>query len=140
MVADADRRKRIAVVMAICAPIVALHFMTGADYRGPVRWFVNGYLIDILLPFYLYFLFGLALEAKSRLRLWPIRAAVVLLLGASVETLQGLGIPVLGRTFDPLDYVAYGIGTGLAATVDRQVFLRLLPFWRVETGGPSTNG
>ena len=89
MISGSERRKRIAVVLGICMPVVVLHFVTGTGYHGPARWFVNGYLIDMLLPFYLYFLAGLALEGKRRLHSWPVRAAAVLAIGACIETLQG---------------------------------------------------
>jgi hypothetical protein len=41
--------------------------------------------------------------------------------------LQALGVPLLGRTFDPLDFVMFGVGVLLAAFVDRLLFGRFLP-------------
>lgn len=37
----------------------ALHFVTGENYQGPFPIFVNGYMIDILLPMVLVLLMGL---------------------------------------------------------------------------------
>lgn len=44
---------------------------------------------------------------------------------STAEVLQGLGVPVLGRTFDPLDFVMYGAGVLAAVLLDRLV-LRVL--------------
>lgn len=41
-------RKWITVVISLM--VGALQFVTGEDYQGPFPLFVNGYMIDILLP------------------------------------------------------------------------------------------
>jgi len=46
------------LVTLIALIVGALHFVTGEQYQGPFPVFVNGYLIDILLPMAL-FLFEL---------------------------------------------------------------------------------
>ncbi len=38
------------LVVAVALAVGLLHFVTGPNYHGPFRVFVNGYLIDILLP------------------------------------------------------------------------------------------
>jgi len=63
------------------------------------------------------------------LRHWEAKLAIAFLAPAIAETCQYFGVPVLGSTFDPLDYVAYGIGALSAAFVDVQVFSRLFDFW-----------
>jgi hypothetical protein len=51
------------VITAIALTVGALHFVTGEQYQGPFPAFVNGYLIDILLPMALFLLMGLV-ESK----------------------------------------------------------------------------
>jgi hypothetical protein len=48
------------VVVLIALAVGLLHFLTGPGYRGPLPWFVNGYLIDILLPFAMFLVLGVA--------------------------------------------------------------------------------
>lgn len=95
--------------------VASLHFVTGAQYRGPFPDFVNGYLIDIMGPFAAYFLICLNLE-KLLHRIWA--ADAVFLVGVVVELLQYFDVPVFGSTFDPLDFVMYGAGVSLALAVD----------------------
>ena len=108
-------------------PIALLHFFTGSNYSGPYPEFVNGYLIDILLPFGLYFL--LCLD-RIPIKSWIVKSALVFGIGASVEIAQFFGVPLLGRTFDPLDFVMYATGVTLAAILDTLVFPRILGFWK----------
>jgi hypothetical protein len=56
-------------------------------------------------------------------------AALVFGAASFAEAMQGLGVPLLGRTFDPLDVVMYGAGVLLAAMVDRLVLARLFTGW-----------
>jgi hypothetical protein len=49
-------RKRL--VVAIALGVGALHFLTGPGYWGPLPVFVNGHMIDILLPFAMYLVLG----------------------------------------------------------------------------------
>jgi O-antigen/teichoic acid export membrane protein len=51
-------------------------------------------------------------------------------IGASVEIAQFFGVPLLGRTFDPLDFVMYAAGVTLAAVLDMLVFPKTLRFWK----------
>ena len=57
------------VVICIAVPVALLHFLTGPSYHGPFPEFVNGYLIDILLPFAFYFLLC-QIETIPILRHW----------------------------------------------------------------------
>ena len=111
----------------IALTVGLLHFMTGENYYGPFPVFVNGYLIDILLPMVMYLLLGL-IEVK-----WiqsPIfRAAAVFLFGCFVETSQYLGYPQFGSTFDPLDVLAYAGGVLLGIFLDTFLLPRLVPHW-----------
>jgi hypothetical protein len=118
------------VAVAIAVPVALLHFVTGPGYRGPWPDFVNGYLIDIMLPFSVYFLLAPQDAVYPMLRPWWVKALPVFAIGVTVETAQYLGIHLLGETFDPLDFVAYGAGVALAALVDTQIFAGVFEFWK----------
>ena len=111
-------------------PIALLHLFTGSAYNGPWPEFVNGYLLDILVPFAFYLL--LVLPDAPLLRPWTVKALLVFGAGACVEIAQYFGAPILGRTFDPLDFAAYGIGVAIAVLLDTLVFPRIFPFWAAE--------
>lgn len=110
------------VVVAICLAVGALHLVTGPNYGGPFPAFVNGYLIDLLLPFSLVLLLGVGLERLPRLFRPVVRATAVFLFGAAVELLQYLGVPLFGSTFDPLDLLMYAVGACSAVAFERLVF------------------
>jgi hypothetical protein len=122
-------RKKI-VIVSVVIPIALLHFLTGSNYRGPYPGFVNGYLLDILLPLALYLL--LCLSGFSLLRSWAVKGILVFGVGAVVEIAQFFGVPIFGRTFDPLDFVMYGTGVILAAILDTTVFPRVFRSWAPE--------
>jgi len=110
------------VVVAICLTVGALHLFTGPHYRGPRRAFVTGYLIDLVLPFSLVLLLGVGLDRSPSLRRPAVRATAVVLFGAAVEFLQYLGVPLFGRTFDPLDLLMYATGAIAALAFERLAF------------------
>jgi len=108
------------IVVFIAVAVGLLHFLTGPGYRGPAPVFVNGYMIDILLPFAMVLVLGVADQSLLRSRL--ARGGFVFAIGAIAETLQYFGVPIFGRTFDPLDYLMFGIGIGLAVVFERVVW------------------
>lgn len=110
--------------MAICLAVGGLHFVTGPQYKGPFPAFVNGCLIDILLPFAMYLLLGI--PNLKFFRREAVRFVLVFCVGAVTETLQYLGVPIFGRTFDPLDYVMFAAGIGGAVLFERAV-LSMMP-------------
>lgn len=112
------------IVTLICIVVAALHFFTGPTYSGPARFFVTGYLIDLLLPFSSVLLLGVDPRVKDLLRSPVHRAFLVLLLGAFVELAQFLGFHLFGRTFDPLDLAMYAVGVAAAVGFERIVFLQ----------------
>ncbi len=71
------------------------------------------------------------------LKRWEAKLLIMFVMPSIAETCQYFGIPVLGSTFDPLDYLMYAIGATFAAIVDRQVFPRILDFWTKETAEAS---
>lgn len=118
-------------VTLIALAVGLLHFVTGEDYRGPFSAFVNGYLIDILLPMTLYLLLGLFTVKWIHSTLF--RVAFVFLFGCVVETSQYLGYPLFGCTFDLLDILAYACGVGLGAFLDLFLFPRAFKAWRTHS-------
>lgn len=110
------------VVVLLCIAVAALHLLTGPTYSGPARSFVTGYLIDLLLPFSSVMLLGVDPRIDHLLRSPVIRAFLVFLLGAIVELAQFLGIPLFGRTFDPLDIVMYAMGVTAAVGFEHLAF------------------
>lgn len=112
------------IITLIALATSALHFVTGEDYRGPFPLFVNGYLIDILLPMTLVLLMGL-IENRV-IRSAPFRAGAVFGFGCLVEASQYFGRPFFGSTFDPLDILAYAGGVTLGLLLDLVIFPRLI--------------
>lgn len=119
------------LITFVALAVGSLHFITGESYRGPFPIFVNGYLIDILLPMVLYFL--LVLPEIKWMRSPIFRAIAVFLLGCTVETSQYLGYPIFGSTFDPLDILAYASGIGLGVFFDLLLFPRTIKTWETNT-------
>lgn len=116
---------RKSVVVGIALFVAALHFVVGPGYRGPFPGFVHGYLIDLLLPFTMVLLMGFV-EARP-LAHPAVRALAVFGVGAGTETLQYFGVPLFGRTFDPLDYLMFGIGVLGAVLFEATVLTRIPP-------------
>lgn len=117
--------RRKLVVVTICLVVAALHLVTGPDYRGPWRAFVTGYLVDLALPFSLVLLLGIGLEHTPTFQRPGLRATAVVALGAAVELLQYLGVPLFGRTFDVLDLLMYAMGAMAAVAFERLAFAPL---------------
>ncbi|MBA7581553.1 hypothetical protein ES708_23459 [subsurface metagenome] len=119
-------RKKV-VITSIMILIALTHFFTGSNYKGPYPEFVNGYLLDILVPFGFYFL--LCLIKFSLLKSWIVRSILVFGVASFTEMAQFFGVPIFGRTFDPVDFVMFGIGVVLAAIFDIIVFPQIFDFW-----------
>jgi len=119
-------KKRI-VTVVIALLVGALHFVTGENYKGPFPVFVNGYMIDILLPMTLFLLMGL-IENKI-IGSVLFRACAVFGFGCLVEASQYLGYPFFGSTFDPLDILAYAGGVVLGVFLELFLFPHLIREW-----------
>lgn len=118
-------RRWITVLIALVTG--ALHFVTGETYQGPFPLFVNGYMIDILLPLTLVLLMGLFENRLIRSALF--RAGAVFGFGCLVEASQYFGRPFFGNTFDPLDILAYAGGVTLGLLLDLIIFPCLIRGW-----------
>lgn len=121
-----NTQKKILVV-SISVTVALLHFVTGSAYNGPFPVFVNGYMIDILLPLSAYFL--LCLVEMPLFQSWAVKSTVVFGFGLVVEMAQYFSISLLGSTFDPLDIVMYAVGVLSAAFLDVVVFPMVFSFW-----------
>jgi len=63
---------------------------------------------------------------------WKVKLAISFILPSIAETLQLFGIPFLGSTYDPLDYLMYGIGSTSACIIEAQLFPMVFKFWKKE--------
>lgn len=127
--------KRRVVVVSSMLVIAALHIIgIGRHLQG--EWFIlySSYFSDVLIPFGAYLLLCQMEDGEHILLPWWLKLAGTFLLPVVLETLQYFGMDALGVTFDPWDYLAYGIGACLGALVDTQVFPRIFGFWRMERG------
>ena len=115
------------VITLIALTVGALHFIKGQNYQGPFPIFVNGYLIDILLPMTMYLL--MSMFQNKIIHSIPFRACAVFGFGCFVEVSQYFGHPIFGSTFDPLDILAYAGGILLGVLLDFVLFPRLIPRW-----------
>jgi hypothetical protein len=123
-------RGRQAIVVGLMALIAALHIVGPGRYsQGELYRLYYSYFSDIAIPFAFYFLLCMAETSLPILKGWQVKAAVAFFLPSFAETCQYFGIPLLGSTFDPLDYLMYAIGVGAAALVEQWVFTPLIPFW-----------
>jgi hypothetical protein len=122
--------RRLAVISSIVALIAVVHiFRIGSYLQGEWYNLYYSYFSDLVLPFGFYFLPCANEPHIPILRRWQVKWALAFLAPSVAETCQGLGMPVLGSTFDMLDFVMYVIGALSAVVVDTQVFSRLFGFW-----------
>jgi hypothetical protein len=113
------------LVVIIALLVGALHFVIGRNYEGPYKDFMSSYLIDVVLPAVLFLLFHLVFQRHFMLKhSRGISFALVLAIGSLVEILQYLGVPVLGNTFDPWDFLMYFLGAGIGWILDIAILKR----------------
>ena len=114
-------KKAFAITLAIIVAI--LHFVIGPNYKGALKNFLTGYLIDIVLPFVLYFLFTLNISQTTQ------KIAVgagIFIFGTAIEYLQYRGVGIFGSTYDPYDFVAYFVGVASAVMFDLIVWDKII--------------
>lgn len=121
-------RARTLVIVGIVLFIALIHlFRVGSYLRGSLFTLYYSYFSDIAVPFGVYFLVSLNGVRVRLLEDWRVKAAVVFGAASSTEVLQAFGVPLLGRTFDPLDFVMFATGVLLAVLVERSFLDRLFP-------------
>lgn len=110
------------VAGAIVLGVAAVHLLRAGSYlRGTPYRLYYSYASDILVPLAAYFLLCLGERNVQFLGDWRAKAILVFAAASAAEILQGLGVPMLGRTFDPLDFVMFGVGALLGVVADRLV-------------------
>ena len=142
--------------MVVVQLLVALvHVVRPGSYlHGTLYVLYYSYFSDVAIPFGMYFLMCLV-DARVDgahqdfppglgrvdpagqlgyrfvrfLRDWRPKALLVFGVASFTEVLQAFGVPLLGRTFDPLDFVMFAGGVLLAAFADRFLLRRLVPSW-----------
>lgn len=116
-------------------------FRLGTLLREPLSRFYYSYFYDVVIPFGMYLLLCLDnVDIRFRyLRDWRVKAVLVFGVGSFTEVLQGFGVPILGRTFDPLDFVMFAVGVLLAVLADRFVLDRFFPRRSPKTTTPADN-
>ena len=85
-----------------------------------------------MIPFGFYFLLSVKDTSWTFLRNWQTKASIIFLLMSTGEILHYFGIYALAVTFDPLDFVAYGVGTMIAVLFDVLLFPRIFSFWELK--------
>ena len=114
-------KKAFVIILAILVSI--LHFVIGPNYRGPFKGFLTGYLLNILIPFWLYFLLTLNLhQMKQKILV----CAGIFALAAVIEYSQYRGTALLGTTYDPYDFLAYFSGVISAVLLDLTVLDKIV--------------
>ena len=132
---DMKVRGRTALIASILLVIALVHILRVGTYlRGSLFTLYYSYFSDIVVPFGMYFLLYLDAGRVRLLRDWRVRALLVFGVASFTEVLQAFGVPLLGQTFDPLDFLMFGGGVLVAVLVDRFLFDRLLPWWTPKTG------
>jgi len=116
-----NNKRLFVIILAILVAII--HFIIGPNYNGPFKSFLSGYLIDILLPFFLYFLFTLKL---NRIKQKILVGLGILSLATAIEYLQYRAIGIFGSTFDPYDFLAYLTGVVSAILFDLIVLEKII--------------
>ena len=123
MITKRLRNYKRAFVVILAVAVALLHFVIGPNYKGALRNFLTGYLIDILLPFFLYFLFTLNInQTKQKIAV----GAGIIVFGTGIEYLQYRGVGIFGSTFDPYDFVAYFVGVVSATLFDLIVWNKIM--------------
>jgi hypothetical protein len=119
-------RKSVYIIVAVSLFVGLLHFITGPDYKGPFPEFVQGYLIDLLLPMNLYLLLQVGGRKHFSKRTTRIAAGLFTVgFGTMVELLQYYKIDFLGSTYDPWDIVMYVTGTAAGILIDLTLIEKL---------------
>ena len=128
--------KRRAVVVGMALLLAASHVVGVARYLpADLAVYYASYFSDVSLPFGFYFLLVAAEARWPWVSSWAVKAAVIIGLASAAETAQYFGVPILGSTFDPLDYLMYFAGGLLAVLADRLVFSRVFAFWNAGRPG-----
>jgi hypothetical protein len=130
---------KIMVAITVILFIAAIHiFRVGTYFSGKLFILYYSFFSDIVIPIGIYFMLCINDVSIPILKNWKTKAAIVFIIAAGTEIAQAFGIPILGSTFDPLDFVMFGVGIFIAIGLD-YIFSRVFSFWsfgdeKVPTG------
>jgi hypothetical protein len=116
-------------IMLIIGAIHAFRF--GSYLNGDVYILYYSYASDIIVPFGFYFVLSMNEIQIRFLQQWYAKAFIVFGLATFTEIMQIFGFYVLGVTFDIFDILMFGIGVALAVLLDKKVFERFVPYWKM---------
>jgi hypothetical protein len=121
--------KRMMVAIVVILLIAVVHiFRVGSYLSGKLFVLYYSFFSDIVIPIGIYFLLCINDVTVPILESWKTKAALVFFIATTTEIAQAFGIPLLGNTFDTLDFVMFGVGTLIAVGLDK-VFSRVFSFW-----------
>jgi len=117
------------VAIGVILLIAVIHiFRFGSYLSGRLFILYYSFFSDIVIPIAIYFLLCINDITLPFLKGWMTKAILVFLIAMATEIAQGFGIPLLGNTFDILDFVMFGIGTLIAVGLDK-LFSKVFSFW-----------
>jgi hypothetical protein len=120
---------RMAVAIVVILLIAVIHiFRVGSYLSGRLFVLYYSYFSDIVIPIAIYFLLCINDITLPILKGWRTKATLVLLIATAAEIAQGFGIPLLGNTFDILDFVMFGVGALIAVGLDKLLSV-VFSFW-----------
>jgi len=127
-----NRVSRLSVGISINLILAAVHiFRLGSYLNGDAYILYYSYASDIMIPIGFYFLLCINDLKKPFLREWYVKALLVFGVTTFTEIMQAFGIYMLGVTFDIFDILMFGIGVLIAAFLDKVVFERMIPNYKI---------
>ncbi len=137
-------KKGFTIRMIICISIeliiAAIHMLRIGSYlKGDIYTYYYSYASDIMVPFGVYFLISTNEIYIRFLRKWYVKALIVFGIATLAEIMQAFGVYLLGETFDVFDILMYAVGVMLAAFVDKIIFKRIIPNWKLSEDSDNQN-
>jgi hypothetical protein len=121
---------KLTIGIGIQLVIALIHiFRLGQIFNGRLYQIYYSYFSDFILPFGMYFLLCINQDKIKFLKKWTIKFILVFSVTSAAEIMQAFGIPALGITFDPLDFVMYGLGAITAVGVEKLLLERYISSW-----------
>jgi len=118
--------KRAAAAGILLLVVLAHVLRIGRRLPDSLSRIYSSYFSDVAIPVATYFLLTLMKDPRfAFLQDWRRKALVVFGLASFAEILQAFHVPLLGRTFDPLDFAMYAIGVALAVLIEKVLLDRL---------------
>jgi len=125
--------KRRIVIVSIALFIGVLHLISiGRFLQNDLYNLYRCYFSDVIIPFGFYYLLCATEFKLPQMKSWKMKLAISFIFPTIAETLQLFGIPFLGSTYDPVDYIMYGIGSSTACIIEAQLFPIIFKFWQNE--------